>query len=250
MKKLILASLVTLSAFASNLLNQTEALDILKATPIYNQIAPKLKQGLKVKGQDKGDFYLITIYDEKGSGNIFITKNLKYTVLGNILNNKTKEMLHPTYPPKPAKPFTGNKQTVKDGIVFSFGYGREDLYVVTDPECPFCRKFEKLAEQNHLADKYKIHVIFLPLSFHKNSKSMIYYILSAKNEQEKVKRFKKTLVGGNEWKNFTPTKEQKENIDKIISKSEKSANELKAQGTPSFYDKNFKEIKNRGSILK
>ena len=246
MKKLLLASLITLSAFANNLLNQTEALNILKHTPIYNQIAPKLSKGLKVKGQDKGDFYLITIYDKRGEGNLFVTKNLKYTILGNILNNKTKQPLRPNYP---AEPFTGNKQIVKNGVVFTIGHGEKELYVVTDPECPFCRRFEKLAEQAHLTDKYTIHIIFLPLSFHKHSKAMIYYILSANSNKEKAKRFKETLNGGNEWKRFKPTEIQKENIDKIISKSEKAANELKAKGTPSFYDKNLKEIQNRRSIF-
>jgi thiol:disulfide interchange protein DsbC len=248
MKKILTVGLLALSLFASdNVLNQTEALKILKATPIYNQVAPKLKKGLKVKGQDKGDFYLITVYDKRGAGNIFITKNLKYTILGNILNNQTKQIIRPTYP---AEPFSGNKQTVKDGVVFTMGHGNKDLYVVTDPECPFCQRFEKLAEQSHLADKYTIHVIFLPLAFHKHSKAMIYYILSAKNDKEKAKRFKETLNGSNAYSKFTPTKKEKENIDKIISKSEKAANELGAKGTPSFYDKNMNEIKDRGSIFR
>jgi len=246
MKKLALVGILAISSFASNLLNQKEALNILKHSPVYAQIAPRLKSGLKVKGQDKGDFYLITVYNKNSEGNLFITKNLKYTIFGNILNNQTKSMLHPTYP---AEPFHGNKEIVKNGVVFTIGHGKKELYVVTDPQCPFCRRFERLAEQAHLTDKYTIHIIFLPLSFHKHSKAMIYYILSAKNNEEKAKRFKETLDGGNEWQKFTPTKIQKAKIDKIIAKSEKAANELKAKGTPSFYDKNLKEIKNRRSIF-
>jgi thiol:disulfide interchange protein DsbC len=248
MKKILGIGLLTLSLFASDkILNQNEALKILKATPIYNQVAPKLKKGLKVKGQDKGDFYLITVYDKRGEGNIFITKNLKYTILGNILNNQTKQIIRPTYP---AEPFSGNKQTVKDGVVFTIGHGKKDLYVVTDPECPFCQKLEKLAEESHLGDKYTIHVIFLPLPFHKHSKAMIDYILSANDNTTKAKRFKETLDGGKEWQKFTPTKKQKAKIDAIIKKSVNAANELGAKGTPSFYDKNMNEIKDRGSIFK
>jgi len=249
MKKFVsIGALLVVSLFANDkVLNQTEALKILKATPIYNQVVPKLKQGLKVKGQDKGDFYLITVYDKRGAGNVFITKNLKYTILGNILNNQTKQIIRPTYP---VKPFSGNKQTVKNGVVFTIGHGNKDLYVVTDPQCPFCQRFEKLAEKAHLADKYTIHIIFMPLSFHKHSEAMIYYILSANTNQEKAKRFKEILDGGDAWSKFTPTAKEKENIDKMISKSEKAATELGARGTPSFYDKNMNEIKNRGSIFK
>jgi len=247
MKKLALVGILAISSFASNLLNQKEAINILKHSPIYAQIAPRLKKGLKVKGEDEGDFYLITVYDKKGEGNIFITKNLKYTILGNILDNKTKKFIRPNYP---AEPFHGNRKVVENGVVFSIGHGKKDLYVVTDPQCPFCRRFEKLAEKAHLADKYKIHLIFMPLSFHKHSKAMIYYILNANNEKEKAKRFKETLDGGNAWSKFKPTKEEKAKIDKIIAKSEKAANELGAKGTPTFYDKKMTEIKNRASIFK
>jgi thiol:disulfide interchange protein DsbC len=248
MKKILSIGLLTVSLFASDkVLNQNEALKILKASPYYNQVAHYLKQGFKVKGQDKGDFYLITVYGKKGGGNLFITKDLKYTILGIILNNKTKQTIQPTYP---SEPFHGDKQTVKDGVVFTIGHGNKELYIVTDPECPFCQRFEKLAEKSHLSDKYTIHVIFLPLSFHKHSKDMIYYILSAKNEKEKAKRFKETLNGSKAWSKFKPTKQEKENIDKIISKSKKAANELGVKGTPSFYDKNMNEIKDRGSIFR
>ncbi|RUM56932.1 MAG: thiol:disulfide interchange protein [Nautilia sp.] len=248
MKKLLLASLITISSFADTFLNQNQALNILKHTPIYSQLKQKIDNKiLKVKGIEKKDFYIITLYNNQGSGNIFLTKDLKYTILGNILNNTTKRPLEANYP---AEPFKGNKEIVKNGVVFSFGNGKKDLYVVTDPECPFCRRFEQLAQKYNIENKYRIHIIFLPLSFHKHSKDMIYYILSAKTNAEKVKRFKETLSGDNSWSQFKPTKEEKEKIDKIISKSIKAANELKAQGTPSFYDKNFNEIKNRESILR
>ena len=247
MKKLALVGILAISSFASNFLNQKEALNILKHSPVYAQIAPRLKSGLKVKGEDEGDFYLITVYDKRGEGNLFISKDFKYTILGNILNNKTKKFIRPNYP---AEPFHGNKEVVKNGVVFTIGHGKKDLYVVTDPECPFCRRFEKLAEKAKLGEKYTIHIIFMPLSFHKHSKDMIYYILSAKNNKEKAKRFKETLDGNNAWSKFKPTKEEKAKIDKIIAKSEKAANELGAKGTPTFYDKNMTEIKDRGSILK
>jgi thiol:disulfide interchange protein DsbC len=248
MKKILGIGFLALSLFASDrVLNQNEALKILKATPIYNQVAPELKKGLKLKGQEKKDFYLITVYDKKGEGNLFITKDLKYTILGNILNNQTKQIIRPTYP---TEPFKGNKQTVRDGVVFTIGHADKDLFIVTDPECPFCQKFEKLTEKAHLTDKYKIHVIFLPLPFHKHSKDMIYYILSAKNDKEKAKRFKETLNGGNAWSKFKPTTTEKENIDKIIAKSQKAAEELGAKGTPSFYDNNMNEIKDRRSLFR
>jgi thiol:disulfide interchange protein DsbC len=248
MRKVLLSLSLVASLFASDkLLPQKQVEKILKSSPVYSQVKSKLNKGLKVKGVDKGDFYIITVYGKRGEGNLFISKDLKYTILGNILDNKKKTLLRADYP---VEPFKGNKEIVKNGIVFSFGKGKKDLYVVTDPQCPFCQRFEKLAEKSHLSDKYKIHIIFLPLSFHKHSKDMIYYILSADSESQKAKRFKETLSGGDEWKKFKATSQQKQKIDAQIEKSKRAVEELGARGTPTFYDENFTQIKNRGKLFK
>jgi thiol:disulfide interchange protein DsbC len=248
MKKILLSMGIVASLFASDhILNQKEALEVIKNTPLYNQIKPRLSQGLKVKGDEKKDFYIITIYDARGEGNFFITKDKKYTILGNVLDNQTKKPLKANYP---AEPFKGNKQIVKDGVLFSFGSGKKDLYIVTDPECPFCQRFEKMAKNTDFSKKYRIHVIFLPLPFHKHSMAMIDYILSAPTEAQKVQRFHETLQGSNAWKDFKPTKAQKEMVAKEIAKSKKAVEELGAKGTPTFFDENMKEIKDRGSLFK
>ncbi|MEO1958550.1 MAG: thioredoxin fold domain-containing protein [Nautiliaceae bacterium] len=248
MKKIFLSLSLIVSLFAyDKLLDQKEVLSIIKKTPIYGQLKKRLNKDVQVKGTIKDNFYIITLYNKEGEQNIYITKDLKYTILGMVVNNKTLKPLMPNY--KPDK-FSGNKDVVKNGIVFSFGKGKDDIYVVTDPECPFCRQFEKMAKKSKMGEKYRIHVIFLPLSFHKHAMDMIYYILSAETQEERVKRFNATLSGDNSWKNFKPTKEQKVKIDKEIEKSKKAAYELGAKGTPSFYDKNFNEIENRGKLLK
>jgi len=247
MKKVLLSLSLVASLFASDkILSQSEALKIIKQTPVYAQLKNKLNKDIKVKGLEKTDLYVITLYNKRGGQNIFVTKDLKYTILGMVLNNKTNRPVEVNYP---VEPFKGNSKIVKDGVVFSMGKGSEDIYIVTDPECPWCRKFEKMAKNSHFADKYKIHIIFLPLSFHKHSKDMIYYILSAKSEQEKAKRFHETLTGDTKWKTFKVTDEQKSKIDKELEKSKKAVEELGAKGTPSFYDKNMKEIVNKGKLF-
>jgi thiol:disulfide interchange protein DsbC len=237
---------IVASLFAADkVLPQKEVLSILQKTPLYAQI--EANKNLKVKGVEKKDFYIITVYSKQGEGNLFVTKDYKYTILGNVISNQTKLPIRPDYP---AKPFKGNKQIVKDGVLFSFGKGKKDLYIVTDPECPFCQRFEKMAKGTDFTKKYRVHVIFLPLPFHKHSIAMIDYILSAPTEAEKVKRFHETLQGSDAWKKFKPTKAQKEAVKKELVKSAKAVAELQAQGTPSFYDENMTEIKDRGSLFK
>jgi thiol:disulfide interchange protein DsbC len=235
MKKILLSLGIAASLFAfDKVLSQNETINLLKTTPIYNQIAPLLKKGqIKAKATQKDNFYLIEIDTPRGKGLIYITKDKKYTIIGKVIDNKTKKVLLPNFPK--------NVNVIKKGIMFSFGEGKKDIYIVTDPECPFCRRMEK-EKGNYLEKHYKVHVILMPLFFHKNAKAMSYYILAGKTDAERAKRMKAILNGSNEWKNYHPSKEEKEKFDKELAAAKKAAQELGARGTPSVYDENFNPI--------
>jgi len=235
MKKLLLGATIAVSLFAGDrLLSQKELNTVLKSSIIYPKLSQDIKKGVvKVRGVEKDGFYIINIKTPRGAGNIYITKDKKYTILGNVINNKTGDTLSGKFPV--------NRQTVQNGVMFTFGKGDKEIYLVTDPECPYCRMMEAKTKGT-LEKNYKVHVILFPLSFHKNAKAMSYYILAGKTEAEKAKRFKEVLSGSNEWKNYHPTKEEKAKFDKILSDSKKAVEELGARGTPSVYDKDFNKI--------
>jgi len=235
MKKIILGLSIAMSLFASDkLLSQKELNDVLKSSIIYPKLSQDIKKGIvKVRGVYKDGFYIINIKTPKGSGNIYITKDKKYTILGNVLNNKNGSPLSGNFPV--------NKQIVKNGIIFTFGKGDKEIYLVTDPECPYCRMMESKTKEN-LEQNYKVHVILFPLSFHKNAKAMSYYIIAGKTNAQKAKRFREVLSGSNEWKNYHPTIEEKAKWDKILNNSKKAVEELGTRGTPTVYDKNFNKI--------
>ena len=234
MKKIILSGLLTLSLFASDkILSKTETNNVLKSTPLYNQIAPQIKKGkIKAKAVKKDGFYIIELDTPRGKGLLYVTADKKYTILGRVLT-KNGQLLIPNFPKNP--------DIIKKGVMFTFGKGNKDIYIVTDPECLFCRALEK-EKREILAKNYRVHVILYPLPFHKYAKPMSYYILAGKTDKERAKRMKQTLLGGNEWKNFHPTKEEIKQFNEELKKSKKAASELGAQGTPSVYDKNFNPI--------
>ena len=234
MKKLLLSAGIIASLFASDkILTATQALNVLKSSPLYERLKPAIGKQFKIKGVENDSFYIIELDSKRGKGLLFITKDKKYTILGRVIDNKTGQMVIPHYPV--------NKNLVKKGISFTFGHGNKDIYVVTDPECPFCRMMERKVGDK-LAKNYRVHVILYPLSFHKNAKAMSYYILAGKTDQERAKRMSEVLEGSNAWKNFHPTKEQIKKFDEELEKSKKAAMELGARGTPSVYDKEFNQI--------
>ncbi|AZV45769.1 thiol:disulfide interchange protein [Nautilia sp. PV-1] len=235
MKKIILSLGIIASLFASDkLLSQKKLNEVLKSSLIYPKLSKDIKKGIvKVRGVEKDGFYIINIKTPRGVGNIYITKDKKYTIIGNILNNKNGQPLTGNFPV--------NKKIVEKGVLFTFGNGKKEIYLVTDPQCPFCRMMEK-EKKGFLNKNYKVHVILFPLPFHKYAKAMSYYILAAKTDQEKAKRLQEILGGSNEWKNFHPTKAQKAKFDKMLENSKKAVEELGARGTPTVYDKNFNKI--------
>ncbi len=231
MKKILLTSVLTLSLFAfDKVLPQKETIEILKSTPIYNQL--KAIKNVKYKATKKDGFYIIEIDTPKGKALLYVTADKKYTIIGRVIN-KNGRLLIPNFPK--------NAKIIQNGVLFTFGKGKKDIYIVTDPECPFCRLMEK-EKKNILVKNYRIHVILMPLPFHKYAKAMSYYILAGKTDAEKAKRLQEVLAGSNKWKNFHPTKEQIKKFNEELAKSKKAAMELGAQGTPSVYDKNFNPI--------
>ncbi len=235
MKKFLLPLVIVGSLFATDkMLNNKEIENILKTTPVYPQLENAIKKGeAKIKGTKKDGFYLIEVSTPRGKALLYVTADKKYTILGQVIDNKTKRPLIPNFPK--------NAEIINKGVMFTFGKGNKDIYLVTDPECPYCRLMEK-EKKEILKNNYRVHVILMPLSFHKDAKAMSYYILAGKNDEERAKRLQEVLSGSNKWKNYTPTKEEKAKFDKELQNAKKAAIELGAQGTPSVYDKNFNSI--------
>ncbi len=235
MKKIITLAAAVASLFAfDKVIPQEKIINVLKLSPVYKQLAGPIKKGeVKLKGTQKDGFYIIEINTPRGRGLLYITADGKYTVIGRVIDNKTSRPLVPNFPK--------NVDVVKKGVMFTFGKGNKDIYLITDPECPYCRIMEK-EKKDILEKNYRVHVILYPLSFHKHAKDMSYYILAGKTDEERAKRLREVLSGADAWKKFKPTKEQKEKFDKELAAAKKAVEELGARGTPTIFDEKFNTI--------
>ena len=145
---------------------------------------------------------------------------------------------HPIFFPK-------NEKAIKEGVSFSYGTGSKEIYLVTDPECPYCSKFAQSAKGQ--MDDYTVHVIFFPLSFHKNSPAMIEWIMQGKDDAEKKKHYDEIMLNGStkysilhkdETKPFFYSSEVQEKMDK----SRQASLELNVRGTPMLFDVDFNPL--------
>jgi len=235
MKKLTKLSLIALTlataAFASTPLSKT---DIDKLKKEYPQLIGK--KGITVKkGIDQGKFKQIELEIQTRRGpqtfEVFVVDGVDNLVFAGSAFDKAGN--------KYSLPV--NEKAIKNGVAFEMGTGPEVLYLVTDPECPYCQRLEKQIKPEALK-KYTIKVIPMPLSFHKEAKPMYTYILAGKDNKEKSERMHKTMTGDKSYKDFKPTEEQKKAANEIFKKGYAGAKELKAGGTPSLYNSKFQKV--------
>jgi len=100
MKKLFFTLSIVVSLFASDkLLSQKELNNVLKSSILYPKLSQDIKKGLiKVRGVKKNGFYIINIQTKRGAGNIYITADKRYTILGRVLDNKNGGFLSANFP--------------------------------------------------------------------------------------------------------------------------------------------------------
>jgi len=233
MKKILITLTAAAALFATQntKAESNETMEALKAAPFYDQIMKAKKAGLPLKAEKVDGLYIYELKTGRGPITFYITADKKYTFVGKAFDNKTKKPIT----------FTKHADIINKGVMFTFGNGKKEIYLVTDPECPFCRKMEH--EKGKILEKdYKVHVILMPLSFHKHAKAMSYYILAGKTDKERAQRMKEVLKGSEKWKNYHPTKEEIKKYEEELKKAKEAARELDAMGTPSVFDKDFNPI--------
>lgn len=133
----------------------------------------------------------------------------------------------------------------KDKAAFTVGSGSEEIFVFTDPDCPYCEQFEKSFV--FLDPKYKLYVYLFPLDSHPDSKPKSEYILSKPFEEraEIYKRIQGVKNTNFEWKNKDISKGKE-----LLTPMMEYQNEfVGVKGTPYVLDKEGKKV-NRGELFK
>jgi len=141
--------------------------------------------------------------------------------------------------------FPKDVKAIKEGVAFSYGNKGKDIYIVTDPECPYCSKFEK-SIAGKLGD-YRVHVILMPLSFHKKAPAMIEWIMQGKDDAQKKKKFEELMLEGSTAYQALIKDAKKPfvysgAVGQVMKKVDKAVMELNVRGTPAVYDENFTPV--------
>jgi len=136
----------------------------------------------------------------------------------------------------------------KDKAAFTIGNGKVDLYMFTDPDCPFCIQFEKAIQSKGIKNKYKIYVYLFPLeALHPNSRKKSEWILS-QPKNKRYEMYQKVMGPNTKLKSYktADTSKGKKLLKPMIDYGNSYVG---VRGTPYIVDETGKPI-NRNIILK
>jgi len=113
--------------------------------------------------------------------NIFYTNSqIQYFIFGQLISsdngqNLTRKAL------EEYSTFTQDElKELKELVPFSVGKSKKEVYFITDPQCPYCKKGEKILKEIAEAGFIKVNFILYPLAFHKNAKEQCISIICDK----------------------------------------------------------------------
>jgi thiol:disulfide interchange protein DsbC len=225
-KKIIIVSLIitsTLSAAIKEVskseIAQMEQLELIK------------KAQIKItKAFDEGSIYILNITIQGNPDEIYLTKDKKLILSGDVIDVSNGMKISAPVD------LTG----IRGKEAFIYGNGKEEYFLFTDPECPYCKKLESYLPM--IKDKVKIRVFYFPLDSHENAKDLSLYIMDKKTTSEKIDAMFDAADNLDKVKNAKYTQVQLSKLEKQLEEQIQIGTKLNVQGTPTIFDKDGKNI--------
>ncbi|WP_457600841.1 DsbC family protein [Hydrogenivirga sp.] len=160
---------------------------------------------------------------------IYTNAEGKNYIVGNIFNVETKE----NYTQKTASKYMSVSKDVLDKLEkhvnMTYGKGDKYVYYITDPDCPFCRRFSPMLKDWAKKNNVQVKVILYPLPIHPEAKSKAVAMVCDKKGYDDI------------HKNVN-TKNQCKKGKEAIEKNLKLLQDLGISGTPTVIGMNGKYI--------
>jgi thiol:disulfide interchange protein DsbC len=236
MKKTILLSLAVASLATSSFAN------FLPKTELdsFNNLELLKKVGANVTSvYDANSLYIANIDVRENQDMIYITKDKKYLISGNVVNMENGNIL--TAPIE-------NLAILKNKESFTYGTGKSEYYLFTDPECPYCKELEKYFPK--IKDKVKINIFHFPLiTLHPDAKELSKYQMSLYENTKDILEILSKTTKSEDYIARKYSKETEDALEKKINEQMQIASTLKITGTPAIIKSNGEQM-NWVSFLK
>lgn len=226
LKLFVMALLLFSISYASSVTDVTQT----KLKEIKNLELFQKAQITVLKVYDAGSLYILDTSIQENRQELLLTKDKLTVITGKAIDVKTgRQIIIPV-----------DMSVLNGKEAVTYGTGSEEYYVFTDPECPYCKKFESFYPQ--IKDKVTLKIFFYPLSFHKNAREMSLYVLSKKGNEERVKTMLAITPNSKEYVNRKIDDNTRLKLEAILDEHINIAQNLNVSGTPSVYDKEGRKI--------
>jgi thiol:disulfide interchange protein DsbC len=219
MKKILFA--ILLSLFISPLsCNAGEALGEVKKLGIMKNLFPPRVEVLEAR--DMGNVYEIVFQEPSKPKQIcYVTKDGEYLFAGGSLIGKDKANLTQIRYAEITK-VDVSKIPLQDAVEIKRGNGAKKLIMMSDVDCPFCRKaYDWLKTQTN----YTLYIFLFPLDMHPKSAEKSVQILCAKDRETALENAQADKeIGANKC----------EAGEKLLARHKAVAAEIGVDGTPLF----------------
>jgi len=245
MKIKLLSAIVLLSSLAMaqvNYLSKEKIVELSKSSKFLSNSYTRIIEGI-----DEKDTYFLELQYKGKSVNCFVDKHTGAIYKGERYDSNGTLSTFTKSPKRIAK----IQQSLNNAISFSYGTGKKELYLFTDPECPYCKKFERQAKG--LLGDYTVHVILYPLRFHKHAPAMTEWIMRGKDDAQKHARAEEVMIKNSQtFKSLMP-KDKKlfkysPSVQQWLQKSISTVRSMHITGTPTILDTSFNKV-NWGKLL-
>ena len=188
------------------------------------------KMGAKILSQKSlGDIIEIVVKLPNGEKKVgYVTKDNKYLIIGQVIDlNTGKNITRKKQEELDKVDFT--KLPLNDALHIKFGKGGKKLVMISDPDCPFCKRaFNWLKNQN-----VDLYIYLFPLNIHPGAKEKSIKILCSNNSV-------KAMIDAEEGK---PVKaKQCKRGENKLKEHILIATKIGVRGTPLFITEGGKKI--------
>ncbi len=161
---------------------------------------------------------------------VYVDSKANYVITGNLIDVNTKENLTQ----KTVEKYSRVPEEILKKLeeLVNMTYGEESskyVYYISDPDCPFCRRFSPMLKEWAEKNGVQIKVILYPLPIHPEAKPKSIAMICDKR-------------GYDDMHTYTNTKNQCEEGKKAIEKNLKVLREIGITGTPTVIGMNGKVI--------
>lgn len=181
--------------------------------------------------------YQMVISKDKGKFIAYLDFSKRFLIQGSVLDLGQKQDLtrNAMVSILESQVVDIKKIPLKDTLLMGNPKGRENLYVFSDPECPFCAKLhEELKQLTKENPRLAIHIVLVPLDIHPNSawKTEAIMKTAAKDPAKALAMLEKSYQN----KPMEKTGEPGEHV----AKAKQLANDLNITSTPTIIYANGK----------